>query len=405
MRIHNYSVAMTANKAYYQGAINLSSNTQEIGASNYTKLFEKNGDVFDTDTQNTQANSQIRTPLTRSNPLGFDDVALNSAIKSFAKHGITLASKFRPNALDSETFSQALNSTQTHIQSEALTFSTKAIVQTSNGKSLDIGLNYNISSQMISFSALKRSELYDPLVITLDGQFPELGARTFEFDIDCDGCSDQISTLGQNSGFLALDRNANGLIDDATELFGTKSGNGFGELSFFDEDENGWIDENDSIFDKLRIWLKSDKGDRLVALGEIGLGAIFLGSISSIFSMRDEANDERARLTNSGFALFENGNSALLAQLDMAKLKKADKFSLYGLNFALNDEKITSNLSRKNMRSKLFKSRIQNSLNALYAKLSALNAKLSASSPERCGSIRTQIGLVNAQIFMLKSMV
>ncbi|MDI6602302.1 MAG: hypothetical protein QME46_11105 [Thermoanaerobacteraceae bacterium] len=38
------------------------------------------------------------------------------------------------------------------------------------------------------------------------------------------------------------------------------TGNGFQELMQFDDDSNSWIDENDDIFDKLRIWTKDSDG-------------------------------------------------------------------------------------------------------------------------------------------------
>lgn len=42
---------------------------------------------------------------------------------------------------------------------------------------------------------------------------------------------------------LSLDQNGNGEIDNGTELFGTKSGDGFADLARYDLDYNGWIDE------------------------------------------------------------------------------------------------------------------------------------------------------------------
>lgn len=57
----------------------------------------------------------------------------------------------------------------------------------------------------------------------------------------------------RGSGFLALDRNQNGVVDDGSELFGTQSGDGFAHLALYDQDSNGWIDANDPVFDKLRI--------------------------------------------------------------------------------------------------------------------------------------------------------
>ena len=54
--------------------------------------------------------------------------------------------------------------------------------------------------------------------------------------------------LGSGSGFLALDKNGNGKIDDGSELFGTKSGDGFADLAEYDSDGNGWIDEKGRVY-------------------------------------------------------------------------------------------------------------------------------------------------------------
>lgn len=68
-----------------------------------------------------------------------------------------------------------------------------------------------------------------------------------------------------SNGWLALDRNGNGIIDDATELFGdltpqpeSDHPNGFGALAVFDSsaqggNENGKIDPGDAVFSRLKV--------------------------------------------------------------------------------------------------------------------------------------------------------
>ena len=75
--------------------------------------------------------------------------------------------------------------------------------------------------------------------------------------------------------FLALDKNGDGRMNDGSELFGTASGDGFKDLAAYDEDGNGWIDENDSIYSQLKIWTKDENGkDHLIDLKDADVGAI-----------------------------------------------------------------------------------------------------------------------------------
>ena len=128
--------------------------------------------------------------------------------------------------------------------------------------------------------------LYDPLVINLDTDATELSDQTFYFDLDADGEEEEISML-KGSGYLALDKNEDGIINDGSELFGTGNGDGFADLARYDEDGNGWIDENDSIWSKLKIWCKDEKGnDVLYKLSDKGVGAICLQNVSTDFTLQ-----------------------------------------------------------------------------------------------------------------------
>ena len=94
--------------------------------------------------------------------------------------------------------------------------------------------------------------------------------------------------MNPESGFLALDKNSDGIINDGSELFGTKTGNGFSELAEYDSDGNGWIDENDEVYDQLKVWVKDENGkDTLLSLKEANVGAICLGSSKTTFHVTE----------------------------------------------------------------------------------------------------------------------
>lgn len=140
----------------------------------------------------------------------------------------------------------------------------------------------------------------DPIVINYDGPCTKLTNEKYAFDIDMDGKKDQISFATKGAGFLALDRNNNGQIDDGSELFGPSSNDGFSELRAYDEDGNGWIDENDHIFDQLLIWERtSDASSKLMSLGETGIGAIYLKDVASLFDFSNNESELQGKMRSS----------------------------------------------------------------------------------------------------------
>ncbi len=210
---------------------------------------------------------------------------------------------------------------ESHYESESVSFSASGVVHTADGKEIDISVEMNMSREFYSEQRLSLragDALKDPLVINFSGTAAQLTERSFSFDIDVDGTSDQIAFVGPGSGFLALDRNGDGVINDGSELFGPESGNGFADLAEYDLDGNNWIDENDSIYDRLRIWSKDESGnDQLVALGQRGVGAIYLGHIDTPFLLKDAANDTLGAVRDSGIYLEEDGGVGTVQQLDL----------------------------------------------------------------------------------------
>ncbi|MDR1735240.1 MAG: hypothetical protein LBR85_00020 [Oscillospiraceae bacterium] len=208
--------------------------------------------------------------------------------------------------------------TSTEVQIErSLSFSTKGSVKTSDGRTISIDLNLNMSESFYAKNVTRVEQAFmDPLVVNFGAPAAALSGKTFSFDIDSDGKSDQISSLASGSGFLALDLNNDGKINNGKELFGTESGNGFADLAKYDKDGNNWIDENDEVYDKLRIWSQDSSGkSTLAALGEVGVGAIYLGSAAGDYALGDPL-DPDAMIRSTGIFLSEDGKAGTVQQVD-----------------------------------------------------------------------------------------
>ncbi|MBO6015865.1 MAG: hypothetical protein J6P60_04670 [Lachnospiraceae bacterium] len=208
---------------------------------------------------------------------------------------------------------------------ESTAFSTVGRLCTADGRQIDLRLDLEMSRSFMQYYETNQTDeivkMIDPLVINLDANVASLRNQKFTFDLDADGVKETISSLGRGSGYLALDRNEDGVINDGGELFGTKSGDGFADLAVFDDDGNGWIDENDEIFDKLLIWSENDAGeDELYTLRQAGVGAICLQKARTEFSLNG-LRDNRAygAIRETGIFLYENGNVGTVQHIDVSK--------------------------------------------------------------------------------------
>lgn len=207
-------------------------------------------------------------------------------------------------------------------EEEAMSFTSTGSVTTTDGRTIQFGINLNLSRSFVQQSNLSikaGDALIDPLVINFEQPTAALTKEKYSFDLDLDGKNDQISFVKPGSGFLAYDKNGNGIINDGSELFGPKTGNGFAELSNYDQDGNNWIDENDDIYDKLRIWTKDENGqDQLFALGQKRIGAIYLGAADSQFSLKNESNSTQGQIKQTGIFLKEDGNVGTIQHIDIS---------------------------------------------------------------------------------------
>lgn len=212
---------------------------------------------------------------------------------------------------------------ESYFESQQMLFKSEGTVKTSDGREISFSIELAMSRQFYSEKNISiragDAVKIDPLVINFNGTVPQLTDEKFSFDIDSDGKSDQISFASSGSGFLALDLNSDGIINNGGELFGPKTGDGFFELAAYDNDRNNWIDENDEIYDKLRIWTKDEQGnDVLFALGQKGIGAIFLGNVSTLFDLKNQENTLNGSIDQTGIYLKEDGTTGTIQHIDLA---------------------------------------------------------------------------------------
>lgn len=212
-------------------------------------------------------------------------------------------------------------------EQEDTSFQTMGTVRTADGREINFNVNIGMSR---TFEQTFRQDLElasfsmcDPLVINLDTDIAEFSDQKFYFDLDADGEMDEISGLGSGSGYLALDKNGDGTINDGSELFGTKSGDGFADLAAYDQDGNGWIDENDEIWSKLKIWCKDENGqDVLYRLADKGVGAICLQRAATDFTLKGADGMTNGAIRSTGVFLYENGNVGTMQHVDVAKYEQ-----------------------------------------------------------------------------------
>lgn len=221
-------------------------------------------------------------------------------------------------------FGFSYNFQRTERTEEKMSFNATGQVMTADGRSLDIHLNLNLSRSLqesSGFSLRAGAALKDPLVINFSGTSAELSERTFNFDLDLDGEAELVHQLKEQSGYIALDKNANGEVDDGSELFGATTGNGFQELAQYDSDKSGFIDEGDDIWDQLRIWVQHDDGSHsMFTLEDKEIGALYLGYTETPWELSagDHSDLMAGKVRATGLFIEENSSTTgTLQQVDL----------------------------------------------------------------------------------------
>ena len=264
----------------------------------------------------------------------FQNNTLDAMFKRFASYGMMGGAGIGGYSMNMLTYSET----------EETGFHANGRACTEDGRTIDFNINILMSRSYMEYMNVSiptmADALCDPLVVNIGSDTADVRDQTFKFDLDADGTEDEISMLGKGSGFLALDKNGDGKINDGSELFGTKSGDGFGDLREYDSDGNGWIDENDDVFSKLKVWCKDENGkDILMDLKEADIGAIFLGEQQTEFSLGGADGYRDGVIRSTGVFLRESTGAAGTVQHVDLSLKQN------GLGLRVSGEDMTSEIS------------------------------------------------------------
>lgn len=208
---------------------------------------------------------------------------------------------------------------------EETRFSASGTVQTADGREIGFSLELSMARSYHEESSVSlrlgdaARPRKDPLVLNFAGNAAQLLDQRFSFDLDADGTAENINRLAAGSGFLVFDRNADGKANDGSELFGTRSGDGFADLAQLDRDGNGWIDESDTAWAALRMWSpEADGSGALRTLQDAGVGAIALAHVTTPFALKDGSNSTLGDIRSTGIYLQEDGTAGTVQQVDLS---------------------------------------------------------------------------------------
>jgi len=176
--------------------------------------------------------------------------------------------------------------------------------------------------------AVARSLRVDPLIIDMAGDGLSLDSwqtSTALFDLNEDGTRENTgwTKAGDDDAFLVIDKNANGNIDDISEMFGNATTAGFTELKLYDSNQDNLINSTDTQFSLLKLWNDAnangtvDAGE-MTTLAANGITQISLNKYSSLAMIEGNLrtaisiitkNDGSTRNIHELFFGFENTNT------------------------------------------------------------------------------------------------
>jgi len=186
-----------------------------------------------------------------------------------------------------------------------------------NGKNVLLDYSFHLASNKIQYNSYETdvAALKDPLLV----QFGQQGlgdiSGQVDFDINQDNKTDKLPTFSGDIGYLVYDKNSNNRADNGSELFGPTTGNGFSELAQLDDNNNGFLDKEDSAYQQLYLW--QPEKNTWLSLAEAEIEAISTVAIATPYTFYNENDEVQAQLRYSSFAISESGRGFGVHHVDV----------------------------------------------------------------------------------------
>ena len=179
----------------------------------------------------------------------------------------------------------------------------------------------------------------DPLTLDLDGDGIETRAadatKPVMFDYNGDGVKTNTGWIKSDDGFLVLDRNNNGTIDNASELFsdytplnaGGMAANGFASLKDQDTNNDGIVNNLDANWNNLKVWrdINSDgvsQAEELFTMDQLGIAGI---NTTSTYSRTTLADGNK--IVDTGTYIKTDGTTGNMADVNFKNDTATSQFT------------------------------------------------------------------------------
>ncbi|GHU41441.1 hypothetical protein AGMMS50289_04600 [Betaproteobacteria bacterium] len=134
------------------------------------------------------------------------------------------------------------------------------------------------------------------------------------FDLTGNGFATHTSWLDKEDGFLVLDANGDGKVNNINELFGNLQQTGYEELATLDVNGDGVIDTNDAAFAALKVW-QDKNGDGVTQTGELRtLQQVGIASINLAYQDVAAQADSDGQIARQGSFTWANGTEGIVAE-------------------------------------------------------------------------------------------